>query len=132
MLGKTGFIIVTVVNSFQRSDLKQTNYFDNYQTVRISAMRGIQDSLGNQQEYTDIQKQAYDPKKVKFIWQAYGLTGTNYYTHTAYINGKQVDRNDTVNKNQEILLIKNGLRILRAAVPPKSQISILPFSYKNK
>lgn len=110
MYGITDFVIVIVVNNLDDSSKKPTNGFDRYDTVRIAALRSIYaDTIGNQHNRSDIQKQAYPASSVQTVRQAYGITGTNYDTHVAYRNGKLLALDDEVINYDEITLIHNDL-----------------------
>jgi hypothetical protein len=96
---------------------KPTNHFDKAATIRIAALNSIyQDTIGNQHARSDIQKQAYLSDDVKTIRDAYGLTGTNYETHSPFINGHRVELDDKIVKNTEITLIKHGLSVKEATI----------------
>lgn len=115
MLGLTNFIIVIVVNSIDSDKKKFTNFFDQVPSMRLAAYKTIYtDTRGNHHQRSDIQKQAYSSDKIKNVHQVYGLTGTNFTTHTAYKNGKQLSLDDPVNRSDEILLVKNELDLVRA------------------
>lgn len=117
MLGLTDFVIVTVVNALNAEDKKPTDYFDEFATVRIAMHRTInRDTKGNQYVRSDIQKQAYRSEQVENVRQAYGLTGTNFTTHTPFRNGKEIELDSEVCKNTEIVLVKNGLNVREAIV----------------
>ena len=116
MFGLTDYVIVIVVNALVEGK-KPTNHFDKAATIRIAALNSIyQDTIGNQHARSDIQKQAYPSSEVKNIRKAYGLTGTNYETHSPFINGHRVELDDEVTRNAEIVLIKNGLSVPAATI----------------
>lgn len=111
MYGLTDFVMITVINDLFNNP-KNTNYFSNHATVRISMLRTInKDVVGNQHKRSDIQKQAYLPDQVKIVRQAYGLAGLNYSTHNAYRNGAQLSLDDEVLPSDEIMLIAQSLPI---------------------
>ena len=117
MFGLNSFVVVIVINSLSNSDKKDTNFFDKTATVNLAAIKTMsEDTVGNVHAKSDIQKQAYDPALIKTVKQAYGLTGTNFNTHTAYRNGKRLTLGDMVYKNQEIKLIKNSLKLNEAMI----------------
>lgn len=117
MLGLNDFVIVTVVNALVPEDKKPTNYFDEFATVRIAMLRTIhRDTIGNQHIRSDIQKQAYPSEQVKTVRQAYGLTDTDFTTHTPFRNGKLIELDSEVCKNTEIVLVKNGLNLREAII----------------
>jgi len=116
VFGLRNVVIVIVVNSLAEGK-KPTDHFEKAATVRIAARNTIyQDTIGNQHARSDIQKQAYDPGQVTNVRQAYGITGTNYFTHTPYINGRLVNLDDKVLNNTEVMLVKNELNVARATV----------------
>lgn len=109
------FIIVTVVNALSADNKKETNYFTTSVTVREAALKTIyKDSIGNQHAKSDIQKQAYPSSLITTVRQAYGLTGTDFTTHTPYVNGRQINLDDKVYKKTEIMLVKNTLNLVEA------------------
>ena len=107
--GLNSYIIVTVVNAIKSVNKKPTNFFDKASTIMNAALNSIQASMGNQHDKTNIQKQAYPPDFVRTIRAAYGITGTNFDTHTPYINGKRVGLDGALLNGTEIILIKNEL-----------------------
>jgi len=87
MLGLTDYVVVIVVNAALNENKKPTDFFTTANTTMVSATNSVFQSMGNQHARTNIQKQAYPSDRVKNVRQAYGLTGTNFNTHTPYING---------------------------------------------
>lgn len=115
MLGLTDYVVVIVVNAIDSDDKKSANYFDRTSDIRTAALRSIYtDTVGNQHARSNIQKQAYTSDKVGIVRQAYGLTGTRYSTHSPFRAGKAISLDSTVNKFDEILLIKNRLDVEEA------------------
>ena len=116
MFGLRNVVIVIVVNSLVEGK-KPTNHFDKATGIRVAARNSIyQDTIGNQHARSDIQKQAYDPEQVTTVRQAYGITGTNFNTHSPYINGQPINLDDEVVRNTEITIIKNGLSVRHATI----------------
>jgi hypothetical protein len=125
VFGLTDYVIVIVVNALVEGR-KPTNHFDKAATIRIAALNSIyQDTIGNQHARSDIQKQAYPSSDVKTIRNAYGLTGTNYETHSPFINGLRVELDDEIVKNTEIVLVKHGLNV-KAATMAANRHRIIP------
>tara|TARA_R100001244_G_scaffold25113_2_gene25362 strand:+ start:26741 stop:27136 length:396 start_codon:yes stop_codon:yes gene_type:complete len=117
MLGLNDFVIIIVVNALSDDEKRPTDFRDQTATVRLASIKTMsQDTIGNVHERSNIQKQAYPSESVKTIKQAYGITGTNFETHTPFRNGKQLQLNDGVSKNQEITLIRNGLNTKYAII----------------
>lgn len=115
MLGLTDFVIVIVINAIDSDEKRSTNFFEQVPSIKLATRRIIYtDTRGNPHRRSNIQKQAYPSDKIQNVHQAYGLTGTNFTTHTPYKNGKQLSLNDNVNRFDEIILIKNGLDTSRA------------------
>ena len=114
MLGINTYVIVIVVNAL--TEKKPTNYFDTFPNIRTAAMNSIQASMGNQHSKTNIQKQAYPPEQVKSIRAAFGITGTNFGTHSPYINGKRMSLDSVLVNKTEVVLVKNGLDVAEALV----------------
>ena len=123
MLGINNYVIVTVVNALAGG--KPTNFFDQASTTRVAAANSIYASMGNQHAKTDIQKQAYPYKLVKSVRAAYGITGTNFGTHVAYINGQRISPNATLVNGSEIVLIRNDLNPQEAQIAA-SRHQLLP------
>ena len=123
MLGLNNYVIVIVVNALAGG--KKTNFFDSSSTIRGAALNSIQATTGNAHAKSNIQKQAYPLKSVKTIKDAYGLTGTNFTTHSPYINSKLMDISGVISGSVEIILIKNGLNP-REAISAASKHQILP------
>jgi hypothetical protein len=124
MASINSYVIVTVVNAIG-ADKKPTNFFDKASNIMTAALNSIQASMGNQHAKTNIQKQAYPPDFVKTIRSAYGITGTNFGTHSPYINGKRMSLDGVLMNGTEIVLIKNGLNV-REALVAASQHQVLP------
>lgn len=107
MYGLKNFVIVVVVNGFNQ---KPTNFFDRATTISVAALNSIKaGTTGNIHARSDVQKQAYPSELVKSVRSAYGLTGTNFDTHTPYISGKKVSLDQALLPETEIFLIKNDL-----------------------
>jgi len=115
MLGLNNYVIVVVVNALS-VDKKPTDFFDKATTTMNAALNSIQASIGNPHAKSNIQKQAYPLGLVKTIREAYGITSTNFSTHTPYINGKRMDINSIIRGPAEILLIKNNLNPKEAII----------------
>lgn len=113
MLGLNNYVIVIVINALS-TNKKPTNYFTTTKNTVVAALNSISDSMGNQHARTNIQKQAFTPSQVSSVRAAFGITGTNFGTHSAYINGKKMNLNSTVVNKTEIVLIKNGLNVKEA------------------
>ena len=117
MIGLNDFVIVIVVNALADSEKRSTNFFDTTASIRLAAIKTMsEDTIGNAHARSDIQKQVFTSSSVKNVRQAYGFTGTNYATHSAYRNGKQLQLDDKVCKNEEIILIKNSLDVRHAII----------------
>lgn len=117
MLGLNDFVIVVVVNAISEANKRPADFFSQTATITLAAIKTMsQDTVGNPHARSDIQKQAYPSSFVKNVRQAFGATGTNFETHTAYRNGKQLQLDDKVCKNQEIILVKNGLNVRHAII----------------
>jgi len=117
-------VVVIVVNAISIGK-KQTNYFDTSVNTITSASNSIQDSMGNQHARTNIQKQAYSSTVVKTIKGAYGITGTDFTTHSAYVNGKLMNVSSSLTNGSEVVLIKNDLNP-REALLSASRHQLLP------
>lgn len=119
MLGINDFIIVSVVSNQSAKSSSTHN-------VRVDALNTIEkETTGNSHKRSVVQKQAYPAELCVTVRQAYGLTGTNYATHSAFLNGKPIDLDDTVSKNSEITLVQND-HTLQQAIPTIATHRILP------
>ncbi len=110
MLGLNNYVIVIVVNAIFDSDKKPTDFFK-ATTAMVAATNSIQQATGNVHNRSNIQKQAYIYSKVPNVRAAYGLTGTNFDTHSPFINGKEVSKDATLARNVEIILINNNIQL---------------------
>lgn len=128
MLGLNDYIIVIVVNAIGPNK-KPTNYFDTTSNIMTAALNSIQDSMGNQHARTNIQKQAFPSDLVTSIRGAFGITGTNFNTHSPYVNGQRMSLDANLINKTEVVLIKNDLNV-REALLAASRHQILP-SRKN-
>lgn len=110
-IGINNNVIVIVVNNRQN-----IQYFDTILNNRTIAARMIHNHTKNWHKTTIIQKQAFDPQNIKTVSDAYGLTSTNFNTHSAYINGIKVDRNSKIKNGTTIVLIDNKLNIKQSII----------------
>lgn len=123
MLGLNNYVVVIVINALVN---KPTNFFDGATTISVAAFNSVKaGTTGNYHAKSDIQKQAYDANQVKNVRTAFGITGTNFGTHTPYINGKQVSLEQDIVPRTEIVLIENSIAV-DAALQSVTRHSILP------
>lgn len=129
MFGLTNYVIVIVVNNLSVEDKRRSNYFD-VGNIRVATNCALQDTIGNPHAKSDIQKQAYNYLNVPDVKSAFGLTGTNFTSHSAYRAGKILNLNDLVNRKDEIVIIRNGLDV-NLALQTANRFRILPERYCN-
>lgn len=104
MFGLTNHVIVIVINEVL-TDTSQDN-----SPIEVKARCLLRTgTIGNQQAKSRIQKQAFNPKSVPDVRTAYGITGTDWATHSAYKNGLLIGLNDSVRRNDQIVLIRNDI-----------------------
>lgn len=124
MFGLTDFVIVIVVNNLLADSKRPTTYFQSG-NIRVAANNAIRDTLGNPHARSDIQKQAYHYLDVPDIKAAFGLTGTNFMTHTAYRGNLALAPDDAVNRKDQIVIIRDDLD-LNVAIQAANRFKILP------
>lgn len=124
MFGLTDYVVVIVVNNLSTEDKRRTNYFD-AGNIRVATNCALRDTLGNVHAKSDIQKQAYNYQQVTNVRMAFGITGTNFNTHTAYRAGKAISLNNSVCRKDEIILVRNGLDV-NVAIQAANRFRILP------
>jgi hypothetical protein len=110
VLGLNNYVIVIVVNAIFDSNKKPTDFFK-ATTAMVAATNSVQQATGNVHNRSNIQKQAYIYSEVPNVRAAYGLTGTNFDTHSPFINGKEVSKDATLARNVEIILINNDIQL---------------------
>jgi len=118
MFGVTRYVLVTVVRS-----AAGINYIKNKLTsgveetdpelyVALSANKSLRNRTGNKYKRQNVIKEAFEPEKVKKVYQAYGLVGVKFEEFTAFKRSdldNPIDRNDNVVIGDEIVLINNAL-----------------------
>lgn len=110
MFGLTDFVQIITIHGIVAPEKKPTDFFKTYATVRIAAERTMtNDTIGNQQIRSDIDKQCYPHDSVRIVKQAFGLAGVRFDEYTAFRGWRPLSPSEPVTNHDEIVLVNNAL-----------------------